>query len=122
MKLSKIAAAAAGALALNLALFAVNILQAGRRRPDGRSMPEILGMDPEQATWQDVEKLNRRDTMQLFHAARAPRLEEMQGEYRGKVLSGGVLGRSTAYFTHHVYPTGRFTPRSEWLGKAFMPR
>lgn len=121
MKLKRIAAATGAALALNAALFAVNILQAGKRRPDGRSMRDILGLDPEKATWQDVEKLNRRDTMQLFHAARAPRLEEMQGEYRGEVLSGGVLGGTTGYFTHHVFPTGRLTPRSEWLGKAFMP-
>lgn len=121
MKLKKAAAIAGGSLALNVALFAVNILQAGKRRPDGRSMREILGLDPEKATWQDVEKLNRRDTMQLFYAARAPRLEEMQGEYRAKVLSGGVLDGPTGYFTHHVFPTGRLTPRFELLGKAFMP-
>lgn len=120
-KIKKAAAAAGGAAALNVALFAANILQAGPRRPDGRSIADILGVEPEKATWEDVEKLNRRDTMQLFYAARAPRMEQMRGEYRARVLSGGVLGGSTAYFTHHVFPTGRLTPGTVWLGKAFQP-
>ncbi|MBN2025824.1 MAG: hypothetical protein JW854_03615 [Actinobacteria bacterium] len=121
MNAKKLITLAGGALALNAGLFVVNILQAGKRVPDGRSMGEILGLDPEEATWEDVEKLNRRDTMQLFYAAGAPQFEEMQGEYKAKVLSGGVLGGSTAYFTHHVFPTGMLTPGTEWLGKAFMP-
>jgi len=120
MNAKKVLAVAGGALALNVALFVVNIIQAGKHTPDGRSMAEILGTDPDQATWEDVEKLNRRDTMQLFYAAKAPTFDEMSGEYGAKVLSGGVLGGSTAYFTHHVFPTGTLTPGTEWRGKAFM--
>lgn len=105
----------------NATLFIVNILQAGRRYPDGRTVEEILGMRAEDAQYEDVEALNRRDTMQLFYAAKAPDFKRMKGEYCGRVLSGGVLGKSTEIFTNHVFPSGRFTPNSKWEGKAFMP-
>jgi hypothetical protein len=112
--LGLIAAAAAG-------LSIVNILQAGSRSPDGRSMEDILGKDPREATYDDIEKLSRADTMQLFYAAEAPSFESMKGTYQGKLLSGGVLGGSTAYFTNHVFPTGTLTVRTKWEGKAFVP-
>jgi len=99
----------------------VNILQAGSRNPDGRSMEEILGKDPQEATYDDIERLSRADTMQLFYAAEAPAFASMKGKYQGKLLSGGVLGGSTAYFTNHVFPTGTLTTRTKWEGKAFNP-
>ncbi len=104
---------------LNVALFVINVRQAGERAPDGRSMEEILGVDPAKATYADVEKLSRADTMQLFFAAPAPEFGSMQGEYRAKVLSGGVLGPATAFFTHHVFPTGLMDLQAQWEGKAF---
>jgi hypothetical protein len=112
--LGLMAAAAAG-------LSIVNILQAGSHNPDGRSMEEILGKDPDEATYDDIERLSRADTMQLFYAAEAPAFESMKGMYQGKLLSGGVLGGSTAYFTNHVFPTGTLTIRTKWEGKAFNP-
>ena len=57
MNLKKVITLTGGALAANVGLFAGNILQAGPRVPDGRSMAEILGVNPEKATWEDVEKL-----------------------------------------------------------------
>jgi hypothetical protein len=102
-------------------LSVVNIIQAGKRSPDGRSMADIIGKDPNEATFDDIEKLSRADKMQLFYAAEAPAFESMKGEYQGKLLSGGVLGGSTAYFTHHVFPTGTLTIGTQWLGKAFSP-
>jgi len=112
----------AGAAGLsNVALTVINILQAGPRTPDGRSMAQILGVDPEKATLADIEKLSRADTMQLFYAAPAPEFAAMKGEYRAKALKGGVLGTATVLFTHHVFPTGGITLDSQWEGKAFMP-
>lgn len=105
---------------LNLAAFVVNIIQAGRREPDGRSVEEILGFDPEKATYQHLDRLSRSETMQLFYAAPAPAFESMNGEYGANVLSGGVLGESTALFTHHFFPTGKPT-LTHWEGKAFKP-
>lgn len=112
----------AGAAGLsNAALTVINILQAGPRTPDGRSLAQILGVDPEKATLADIEKLSRADTMQLFYAAPAPDFSAMKGEFRAKALKGGVLGTATVLFTHHVFPTGGITLDSQWEGKAFMP-
>jgi hypothetical protein len=104
-----------------MGLSAVNIAQAGPRTPDGRSMEDIIGMDPKEATYEDLEKLSRADKMQLFYAAKAPAFKSMDGLYRAKLLSGGVLGGATAYFTHHVFPTGMLTADTHWQGKAFTP-
>ena len=105
----------------NAALTVINILQAGPRTPDGRSLAQILGVDPQKATLADVEKLGRADTMQLFYAAPAPDFSAMQGEYRAQVLKGGVLGTASILFTHHVFPTGGITLDTHWEGKAFLP-
>jgi len=97
----------------------INILQAGSRKPDGRTMAGILGVEPASAVFDDVEKLSRKDKMQLFYAAETPDISALTGEYDAKLLSGGVLGPSSALFTHHVFPTGWVTPRTRWVGKAF---
>ncbi|MEZ4551956.1 MAG: hypothetical protein R2874_16220 [Desulfobacterales bacterium] len=64
-------------------------------------MAEILGVDPETATYDDVEKLSRR-TKCSFYAAHTPDVSEINGEYDARLLSGGILGPSSALFTHHV--------------------
>jgi len=114
-----------GGLALTgiatVGLFITNIIQAGSRKPDGRTMGEILGVDSEKATFDDIEKLNRADTMQLYYAADAPDFGSMKGEYEGRLLSGGVLGGSTAFFTNHMFPAGVPTLNTLWEGKAFKP-
>ena len=106
--------------ALVLGLNVVNILQAGSRKADGRTMRQILGVDPETATYDDIEKLPRSEKMQLFHAARVPKFEDINGEYRARLLSGGVLGPASAWFTHHIFPTGKPTFKTEWVGKGFQ--
>jgi hypothetical protein len=98
----------------------INIIQAGSKDPDGRSMALILGVDPEIATYDNVEKLSRKDKMQLFYAADTPDFNTLNGEYEARLLSGGILGNSSALFTHHVFPTGMVTPSTRWTGKAFM--
>ncbi len=110
--------AGSGVLAM-IALNLINILQAGSKKPDGRTMAQILGVDPEDATYNDVEKLSRSEKMQLFYAAPAPDFTSLNGEYSARLLSGGILGGSSAYFTHHIFPTGRLTLRTRWIGKGF---
>lgn len=102
-----------------IALNMINIIQAGSRIPDGRSMAQILGVNPETATYDDVEKLSRKDKMQLFYAANTPNFKTLHGEYEAKLLSGGILGKSSALFTHHVFPTGLISLNTRWVGKAF---
>ena len=79
-----------------IALNIINIFQAGSKKPDGRTMAQILGLDPEDATYEDVERLSRREKMQLFYAAPPPDFNSLNGEYSAKLLSGGVLGGSSA--------------------------
>jgi len=105
--------------AVMLLLNVINILQAGSKKPDGRTMEQIIGIDPAKATYEDVEKLSRKDTMQLFYAAETPNFEELEGEYKAGLLSGGVLGKSSELFTHYVFPTGMVTLGTKWVGKAF---
>lgn len=109
------------AILIGLMLLAnlIHIFQAGSKRPDGRSMGQILGADPEKATFEDIEKLSRKDTMQLFYAASAPVHSKLCGEYQAKLLHGGILGGASAFFTHHIFPTGKFTRHTGWTGKAF---
>ncbi|MBU0991617.1 MAG: hypothetical protein KJ737_03895 [Proteobacteria bacterium] len=104
-----------------ITLNVINILQAGSKKPDGRTMAEILGVAPETATYGDIEKLSRKDKMQLFYAAGTPDFSTFNGEYEARILSGGILGKSSALFTHHVFPTGKITFRTAWIGKAFKP-
>jgi len=112
---------AVSTVAANLALTAINILQAGSKYPDGRTIKDILGKEPEKATADDVARLSRADCMQLFYAADAPDFASFKGEFNARVLSGGVLGPASVKFTHHVFPTGGITLKTHWEGKALMP-
>ncbi len=102
-----------------ITLNGINIIQAGSREPDGRTMEQILGVDPQAATYDDMEKLSRKDKMQLFYAAKTPDFKSFNGEYEARLLSGGILGNSSALFTHHVFATGMVTLDTQWIGKAF---
>lgn len=110
-----------GLIAIFVLLNIINILQAGSKKPHGKSMAQILGKNPNDATYDDVEKLSRREKMQLYVAAEAPDFSALNGEYEARLLSGGVLGKSTELFTHHVFPTGGITLHTKWVGKAFKP-
>ena len=112
---------AAGALALGAAMFAERVRGEDLRRPDGRSMTEILGKDPELATPEDIGRLGYRDAMRLFHSARAPEMDHLVGEYRGIMPSGGPLAAAAAFMVDHVLPKGSFTPGTKWLGMGFKP-
>jgi hypothetical protein len=112
---------AVSGLGVNVALTVINILQAGSKYPDGRTMKDILGIDPQKATADDVARLSRADCMQLFYAADVPDFASMKGEFTAKVLPGGVQGKASELFTHHVFPTGGVTLKTHWEGKALLP-
>jgi len=100
-------------------LSAINIIQAGKRNPDGRDVKDILEKNPEEATCDNIETLSRADMMQLFYAAEAPAFESLNGERHGKILRSGIFGGAMAYFADHVFPTGTLTIGTRWHGKAF---
>ena len=100
---------------INLVLMGINILQNGLGGWDGRSMGDILGMPAEKATLKGVEKLSKPEVMQLFYAAPAPEFVSMNGEYRAKLLTVGVMAFATKLFTHNLFGPGH------WEGKAFFP-
>lgn len=77
------------------------------------SLEEVLGKDPRSASLEDLERLNWRGLLRLFHAASAPRLEALQGEYRAAILPAGVFAPLASFFTHTFFGPGR------WQGKAF---
>jgi hypothetical protein len=112
---------AGSTLGANIALTVINILQAGSKYPDGRSIKDILGKDAAKATADDVARLSRADCMQLYYAADAPDFASLKGEFKATVLTGGAQGRASELFTHHVFPTGGITLKTHWEGKAFMP-
>jgi hypothetical protein len=93
----------------------INILQNGPRRWKGQSLKEILGMDPEQATVQDIEKLSKADVMQLFYAAEAPEFSELKGECNTKILHVGLFGRTGDFYVNSLMGPGY------WEGDAFSP-
>jgi len=95
-------------------LLAIHILQGGIGGWDGRSMENILGVAPEDAVPEDLEKLSKGELKQLFHAAPAPEFISMNGEIKGRMLPLGILFIITKIFERRIYGPG------PWLGKAFI--
>ncbi|BBO78136.1 hypothetical protein DSCW_55530 [Desulfosarcina widdelii] len=100
-------------IVLNLLVTGINILQNGSSGWDGRSMEQILGVPPEQATLADIERLSKSEVMQLFHSATPPTLSDLQGEYQAKNLAVGIMAPAADFYTQHFFGPGR------WLGKGF---
>ncbi|MCP4133357.1 MAG: SDR family oxidoreductase [bacterium] len=97
-----------------LVFFAINVLQAGIGGWDGRSMENILGVSPEDAVPEDLERLSKSELMQLFYAAPAPEFLSIKGEIKGKMLPVGIL-----FFMVRILER-RIFGRGTWLGKAFI--
>lgn len=101
-------------ICLSLMLVAVNIIQNGSGTADGRTMDQILGKPALEAKAADVQNLSKSDIMQLFLAAKAPDLREMNGEFNAELVNSGVLGFFAAWYSHKVMGPGH------WDGKAFQ--
>lgn len=100
---------------LNITLTVINILQNGSHEYKGQSVADILGVPPENARLQDIQKLDKAQVMQLFYAAPAPVFDSMKGEYRAQLLPLGVLATGTDVYTHHFFGPGH------WEGKGLYP-
>lgn len=97
-----------------LIMVAVNIIQNGSGTADGRTMGQILGIPVDAATATDVQNLSKSDIFQLFLAAKAPTLAEMNGEFKAELVNAGALGFFANWYSHNVMGPGY------WLGKAFQ--
>lgn len=86
----------------------------GRWAWNDHSAGEILGKQPAKATVEDLAGLSRAQVLRLFHAAAAPDLQSMQGEYSAVILPAGPFAPLASFFTHTFFGPGR------WQGKAFM--
>ncbi len=100
---------------VNISLVGINILQKGIGGYDGRSIAEILKVDPAKATIDDIKKLDKSDVFQLFYASPPPSFKSMKGEYRAETLPVGIMSPFADFFTHHFFGPGH------WEGKAFFP-
>lgn len=106
---------AAVVVAVNILVMGVNIIQNGPGKWDGRSIEEILGVKAENAEADDVDKLSKSDVMQLFFAAEAPEFTEMNGEYKTRLVSAGILYGANEFYAHNFMGPGH------WEAKAFFP-
>ena len=79
------------------------------------SVENVLGKDPRSATLNDFNRLSWQGVLRLFHAAPAPGLEDMDGEYRAAIVGAGVFAPLASFFTHTFFGPG------PWQGKAFKP-
>ena len=87
----------------------------GTGRWQERSLTAVLDKDPRTLSVEELSRLSWKTVLRLFHAAAAPRMEDLVGEYRAIVLPVGVCAPLAAFFTHTFFGPGR------WQGKAFMP-
>ena len=111
--LKKLLTVIALVFAITLGLTGINILQNGSSSWSGRSIEKILGVPSESATINDIKKLSKSEVMQLFLAAKSPTPSEIHGEYRGVILSVGVLAPTSAFITNNIFGPG------PWMGKGF---
>lgn len=102
-------------ITLPILLTVINVMQNGPGGWDGRSLDDILGVPAEKASPEDVEKLSKSDVMQLFYAADTPEFTKMNGEYKARLVSVGILSFVNDYYAHHLMGPGH------WEAKAFSP-
>lgn len=114
--LKKIITIVAVLVIADIALTGINIAQKGCGGYKGETMKQILGVAPENATMENIQKLSRARVMQLYYAAPTPDMEEMSGEYKTATAGVGILTPAGSIYVNHFFGPGR------WIGKAFSPK
>mgnify|MGYP006303266749 CR=1 FL=1 len=79
------------------------------------SLGDLLGTPPETATAADIDRFSPAGLRQLFHAATAPELAEMKGEYPARLVRTGLLYPLNFVYAHTLMGPGY------WEAKAFWP-
>ncbi|CAM9651955.1 unnamed protein product [Discosporangium mesarthrocarpum] len=90
----------------------VHALQGGVRGYRGATQDNILGVPAEEATVEDIKRLDKAGFMQLFYASPCPEMGDLDGEYLAQTLPMGVLHPVASVITNRVWGPGL------WKGKA----
>ena len=114
--LKKIATGLGILVVITAVLLGINILQKGCGGYKGQTMDQILGVPAVKATPADIERLSRAQVVQLFHAAPVPDYNELNGEYKTKMVGGGILSAGSKIYVTYLFGPG------PWEGKAFSPK
>lgn len=77
--------------------------------------------DTAQLTLDDLEAMTRTELDELFDGAATPSVEELDGEYRGRVLSGPVFPLDNSDLATTVTMALVNNPTNPWRGKTFTP-
>lgn len=108
-------AIAAGVIGAPALLTAVNVAQNYVGAGPGTTLDEILQKPADAASVDDLIGLNKARLRRLFAAARPPTPGALVGEYRARLLAGGVMGPASRLYTHKAFGPGT------WVGKGFPP-
>ncbi len=102
-------------LIIQILVVTINILQNGIGGWDGRSVDEILKVEAEKATIENIEKLSKAEFFQLFYAAEAPVFTKVKGEYKARLVPAGILSSINEYYAQNFMGPG------QWEAKSFFP-
>ena len=96
-------------------LVGVNVAQNGVGGWDGRTIEEIVGMPTEEIGVEEIADLTKAEIMQVFFAAEAPSLGDLNGEYEAQLIHSGILAFALDFMARKLYGPGT------WQGMAFFP-
>ena len=78
-------------------------------------------LDAEYLTLDDLEAMTRTELDELFDGAATPSVDELDGEYRGRVLTGPVFPLDDSDIATTVTMALVNNPTNPWQGKRFTP-
>ncbi|MHA2403834.1 MAG: hypothetical protein ACXADH_12640 [Candidatus Kariarchaeaceae archaeon] len=105
--------------ALNILLIIltiISILQNGKIIKDDsklQTIKEITGKEPEGLFVGDLHELSKSQLMKIFLISPAPKLTDMEGEFKAGNFNAGVLSFFVRFFTNKLFGKGK------WVGKSF---
>lgn len=92
----------------------IHILQTGIKGWAGKSIEDQMGKPAIELVYNDIKRLSKYKLTQLFYAAHPPKLNELNGEVKGKLAPVGAVFFMGSFFTYFIY--GK---TDTWIGKGF---
>ncbi|MHA2169151.1 MAG: hypothetical protein ACXAB7_04585 [Candidatus Kariarchaeaceae archaeon] len=94
----------------------ISILQNGRIIKDDSKLQhirEITGKEPEDLLVGDLQELSKSQLMKIFLISPAPKLHDMEGEFKAGNFNAGIFAFFVKFFTNRLFGKGK------WIGKSF---